>query len=62
MSLWSGISQICGGSLRMCAQLHVLRTILEKIPMAVELGPCDFGGSLNPVVHLFCMLWYFRAV
>lgn len=46
----------------MCAQLHVLRTILEKIPMAVELGPCDFGGSLNPVVHLFCMLWYFRAV
>jgi hypothetical protein len=46
----------------MCAQLHVLRMILGKIPTAVELGPCDFGGSLNPVVHLFCILWYFRAV
>lgn len=46
----------------MCVQLHVLRMTLGKIPTALELGPHDFGGSLNTIFYLFCILWYFRAV
>lgn len=35
---------------------------LGKSPMALQLGPHDFGGSLNTIVHLFSILWYLRAV
>lgn len=45
-----------------CIQLHVLRMTLGKIPVALKLGPHGLGGSLNTIVHSFCILWYFRAV